>query len=104
MRGLLQTLATGIAGLLAAAPLASQATGAFDRNRLIFQDTTVYHPFVVESSLPLADALAAGDVNTDTRLLVMLHPAGMLAFLMDQMAYHHVAQGEITGEPWLVSF
>jgi hypothetical protein len=34
----------------------------------------------------------------------MDHPAGRLAFLTDQMAYHHVAQGEMNGEPWMVSF
>jgi hypothetical protein len=34
----------------------------------------------------------------------MEHPAGLLAFLTDQMVYHHVAQGETNGEPWMVSF
>jgi hypothetical protein len=35
----------------------------------------------------------------------MDHPeAGRLALVTDQMAYHHVAQGEIAGEPWMVSF
>jgi hypothetical protein len=27
-----------------------------------------------------------------------------VALVTDQMAYHHVAQGEIAGEPWMVSF
>ena len=34
----------------------------------------------------------------------MEHHAGRLAFVMDQLAYHHVAQGELRGEPWMVSF
>jgi hypothetical protein len=27
----------------------------------------------------------------------------MLALLTKQMIYHHVAQGEMSGEPWMVS-
>ena len=61
-------------------------------------------PFVVEQMEPLADALKAGRVQNDTRLLVSQHPAGRVALLTDQLTYHHVAQGSIDGEPWMVSF
>jgi len=27
-----------------------------------------------------------------------------LALVTRQMAYHHVAQGELAGEPWMVTF
>lgn len=63
-----------------------------------------FEPFVVENLEPLADALKAGRVQNDTRLLVSQHPAGRVALLTDQMTYHHVAQGSIAGEPWMVSF
>ena len=63
-----------------------------------------FQPFVVENLEPLADALKAGRVQNDTRLLVSQHPAGRVALLTDQMTYHHVAQGSIAGEPWMVSF
>ena len=63
-----------------------------------------FSPFQVSESEPLADAIDAGKLQDDTRVLVMDHPAGRLAFLTDQMAFHHVAQGEIDGEPWMVSF
>ena len=63
-----------------------------------------FEPFRVSESEPLRDAMSAGKLQGDTRVLVMDHPAGVLAFLTDQMAYHHVAQGEIDGEPWMVSF
>ena len=63
-----------------------------------------FEPFHVSESEPLGDAMSAGKLQGDTRVLVMDHPAGMLAFLTDQMAYHHVAQGEIDGKPWMVSF
>ena len=63
-----------------------------------------FEPFRVSESEPLRDAMSAGKLQGDTRVLVMDHPAGVLAFLTDQVAYHHVAQGEIDGEPWMVSF
>ena len=63
-----------------------------------------FEPFRVSESEPLQDAMSSGKLQSDTRVLVLDHPAGVLAFLTDQMAYHHVAQGEIDGEPWMVSF
>ena len=62
-----------------------------------------FEPFRVSESEPLQDAMSSGKLQSDTRVLVLDHPAGVLAFLTDQMAYHHVAQGEINGEPWMVS-
>ena len=63
-----------------------------------------FEPFVVSETEPMRDALSARKLQDDTRLLVLDHDAGVLAFLTDQMTYHHVAQGEIDGEPWMVSF
>ncbi len=63
-----------------------------------------FEPFHVSETEALLDAISSGKLQGDTRVLVLDHPAGMLAFLTDQMAYHHVAQGEIDGEPWMVSF
>ncbi len=63
-----------------------------------------FQPFVVSETEPMRDAMSAGKLQDDTRLLVLDHPAGVLAFLTDQMTYHHVAQGDIDGEPWMVSF
>ncbi len=63
-----------------------------------------FEPFLVSETEPMRDAMSAGKLQDDTRLLVLDHPAGVLAFLTDQMTYHHVAQGEIDGEPWMVSF
>ena len=63
-----------------------------------------FEPFVVETLELLSEALSAGKVESDTRLLVSQHPAGRVALLLDQLTYHHVAQGSIAGEPWMVSF
>ena len=78
----------------------------FDPDRAYLSDKTIFVPFhVVDDDIhPLREAVDGGLIQPDTWLLVMEHDAGRLALVMDQMAYHHVAQGEIRGEPWMVSF
>ena len=43
-------------------------------------------------------------VDDDTALLVLKQGGSTLTFLTMQMSYHHIAQGELAGEPWMVSF
>lgn len=85
-------------------PIAGRAQGDFDLDRAFILDSTVYQPFYVTETLPLRQALDEGLINEKAPLLVMEHPVGTLAFSVDQMAYHHLAQGVIDGEPWMVSF
>jgi hypothetical protein len=85
--------------------LLGQQAADFDVDRLYLTDEDTYLPFVVEETLPLSRALEQGRLDGETSVLVMDHPeAGRLALVADQMAYHHVAQGELAGEPWMVSF
>jgi hypothetical protein len=90
--------------LLIFTPVVSHAQTSFDIDRAFILDSTVYEPFNVTKTQPLRRALDEGIINEATLLLVMEHRAGNLAFAVDQLAYHHAAQGEIEGEPWLVSF
>lgn len=97
-----------VSGVLAVAVSGGAAVAAqeseFDITRARVGAGSRFEPFRVGQTQSLRQALAAGVVASDTRLLVMEHAAGQLALLTDQMAYHHVAQGDIAGEPWMVSF
>jgi hypothetical protein len=96
-----------VAGVLAlsAQELVTAGSEEFDRNRAMLFDSTIYAPFhVTDESRPLRDALSDGTLQDQTVLLVIQNPEGKLALVRDQMSYHHVAQGEIRGEPWMVSF
>lgn len=75
----------------------------FDMNRFRSNGDR-WKPFRVEETQSLKDALTHGQLTGETRILVMELPAGRLALVEDQMAYHHAAQGDIDGEPWLVSY
>ena len=76
----------------------------FDASRAWLSDEDQFEPFYVEVTRLLREALASGNVREDTPILVMERDAGVLALLSRQMSYHHLAQGEMAGEPWLVSF
>ena len=70
--------------------------------------------YLVGNSLGLATTATKAHVDAEldrwADLGVGGHFTGDLAWapyhelLTDQMAYHHVAQGDIAGEPWMVSF
>ncbi len=43
-------------------------------------------------------------LNPKEQLLVFERGGEQRALILNQMAYHHVAQGELAGEPYLVTF
>ena len=105
MKRLVQGLISGAGALtVMTTALAAQATGEFDLDRALIMDQVPFEPFRVTDTRSLRAALDNGDIDKETRLLVMEHSTGSLALVVDQMAYHHVAQGDINGEAWMVSF
>ena len=76
----------------------------FDVGRARLSDTETFPPFYVETTRPLREALDEGVLNEDTAIVLMDHEAGRLTFILPQISFHHVAQGDMHGHPWLVSF
>ncbi len=61
----------------------------------------LFEPFrFPKQSIPLAKAR----LKADTELILVERGGNYYAFLAREMAHHHVAQGELAGEPYLVSF
>lgn len=61
----------------------------------------LFEPFQFpKQSVPLATA----KLGVDTELIVVERGGKYRAFLAREMAHHHVAQGELAGESYLVSF
>ncbi len=98
------TLGLSAAASLVALPLLAQATGPFDIERASISDSSRFYPFYVETTRPLKDAVRDGAVHEATPLIILDHTAGRLALSTEQMAFHHIAQGDIKGQPWMVSF
>jgi len=76
----------------------------FDVNRAMLRDRSRFTPFVVEESQLLSEVLGQGVVDDDTPILVVERGGERLALITREMTFHHVAQGEMAGEPWMVSF
>lgn len=101
-------LAVPLAGLAVAGSAQAQdtmkAVPGFEPGRAILSDVWGFDPFPVKEMEPLRTALDGGKVGEETAVLVLTRGDARLALLTEQMAYHHIAQGELEGEPWMVSF
>src|SRR5688572_19030527 len=83
---------------------AGPAKPGFDVARLNSSVYGSFEAFHVADTQPLRDALKSRIVANDTDLLVTDTAGGTLALIVEQMAYHHIAQGRSNGRDWLVSF
>ncbi len=76
----------------------------FDIDRAIFWRAPNFIPLRNPVWRSLSDARRSGDVSDDTPVLVFEAGGSTLVLVSSQMAYHHVAQGDMNGEPWMVTF
>lgn len=80
------------------------STAEFDVSRAILHDRDAFPPFDVATTRPLHESLAQDQVSADTPVQVFELHGQALAFLVQQLSWHHVARGQTNGEPWLVTF
>lgn len=92
------------AAAILALPVSAQTAEDFDEARAYLGESPMFDAFYPEEYESLDDARRAGRVDEDTGLLVLRRNGRTVTLLTIQMAYHHIAQGEMAGEPWMVSF
>ena len=76
----------------------------FDIDRAIFWKAPNFIPFRNPEWRSLADVRRTGEISDDTPVLVFEAGGSTLVLVSSQIAYHHVAQGDMNGEPWMVTF
>lgn len=74
------------------------------RQRALLLRRDIFPSYRVTASRPLDGALGCGDLNEDEPVLVIERDAFTLALLTRRLTYHHVAQDESMGVPWMVSY
>jgi hypothetical protein len=80
------------------------AIAGFDIDRFSNLGNGWFETYYVDETQPLQQALEQGRLRADTRMLIIEISEGNLAFVTDQMAYHHLAQGTSEGKHWLATF
>ena len=73
----------------------------FDTERASLKRPDYFQRFRIPTE---ATPLTNTKLGPETSLLIVERGGQRRALLLHQMAYHHVAQGELAGEPYLVSF
>ena len=76
----------------------------FDTGRAIFWERPNFTPLRDPEWESLRAARRAGRIADDTPVLTFVAGGETLVLVSSQMSYHHVAQGDIEGEPWMVTF
>jgi hypothetical protein len=66
----------------------------------LHEKNSQFAPFLPVNAVPLKSA----NLRPDEDLLVFERGGKRYAFILRQIVYHHVAQGTLAGEPYLVSF
>lgn len=86
------------------AALYSQTAATFDIERYSTFGEGFFETFYVDETLTLQEALESKLLTPATQLLVTQTTTGNLALVRDQMAFHHIAQGEADGVAWMATF
>ncbi len=76
----------------------------FDTDRAIFWARPNFIPLRDPDWQLLRGARRAGKVSDATTVVTFDVRGKTLVLVSSQMSYHHVAQGEMDGEPWMVTF
>ncbi len=76
----------------------------FDADRAFLGSQPIFTPLRNPEFEPLRAVLRRGDLAEDTPMLAFEVGGRTLALVSSQMSYHHVAQGDMAGEPWMVTF
>ena len=85
-------------------PTELTAAATFDAKRAILSKRDMFRPLAVGRTERLADALSGNTMRGETPVLVLDREGAALALLTSEMIFHHVAQGEWNGTPFLSTF
>ena len=80
------------------------AAETFDADRAMLMKKELFRPLVVLGTEGLAEALTRKKVAEDSMLLLLEREGEALALRTHEMIYHHVAQGELGGRPFVATF
>ncbi len=76
----------------------------FDVSKAKLSNKAEFKPFQVDSFIENKTLIEKGLIKQDEGILVFEYNKKHYGLLTKQMTYHHVANGDIDGEPFMISF
>lgn len=76
----------------------------FDASRARLKGPDWFPRFRVPEQVGRLADVATSGLDPDTQLLLAQRGGESITFLVEQLAFHHVAQGRLAGEPYVVAF
>jgi len=73
----------------------------FDASRATLKGPDMFKRFQVSED---GESLAGADIDPEKEIIIFERGSEHRALIVSQMAYHHVAQGELAGAPYLITF
>lgn len=76
----------------------------FDESKAVLKEKSFFKPFSVKKFVDAKELIEGNKINLDEGILIFKTNDKYYGFKTIQMYYHHIAQGEIENEPFMVSF
>lgn len=76
----------------------------FDESKAMLKDKSFFKPYEVKNFEDVEVLLNKGEISKDEGILIFEMKNKYYGFKTIQMLYHHIAQGKIDNEPFMVSF
>lgn len=76
----------------------------FDESKAMLKKKSLFKPFNVKSFVDVKELLKAKKIDENDGILIFKVKAKYYGFKTIQMHYHHIAQGKIENEPFMISF
>lgn len=76
----------------------------FDPEKAMLKDKSFFKPFNVKQFQDADELIQKGKINANEEILVFEVDGDYYGLKHIQMIYHHIAQGTIKNEPFMVSF
>ncbi|MCH4886871.1 hypothetical protein EZV73_04790 [Acidaminobacter sp. JC074] len=77
---------------------------SIDKSRLIIHKKTKFKPFEVSSFVTAKQLIGDGILSGQEGVLVFEHHNTFYGLMTKQMTYHHVANGKLDNESFMISF
>lgn len=76
----------------------------FDESKAVLKEKSFFKPFNVRKFAEARDILEEEKIDLNEGILIFKFKDKYYGLKTIQMYYHHIAQGEIENEPFMVSF